>query len=156
MKKIVILPLFILLTVWLSAQEVVSSAGETQTVPGYEVSWTLGEAVIETVSDGTSVLTQGFHQSKIIVTAIDELLVSGLEIKVYPNPTAEFVNIHLSNIEEEPVYSLFDFSGKLLESKAISNTETRVNLNEYASGTYVLRLNQNFGQPLQTFKIMKK
>jgi len=93
MKTFLIIYFFFFAAFFVSSQEVVSSAGETQTIPGIEISWTIGEPVIETVSSGSSVLTQGFHQTKLTVTTIDELLFSDLELKVYPNPTSEFVII---------------------------------------------------------------
>ena len=48
----------------LSAQEIVSSNGDTQSAAGYELSWTVGEVVIETLIGGTNSLTQGFHQAE--------------------------------------------------------------------------------------------
>ena len=156
MKTIIILHLLVLATFFVSSQEVVSSAGETQTISGIEISWTIGEPVIETISSGSTVLTQGFHQSKLTVTAIDDVLISDFELKVYPNPTSEFVIIFANNPEDKSSYSLFDLNGKLLENKIISTSETRVNLKNYASGTYLLKLQYNSGQPLRTYKIVKK
>ena len=156
MKKIIILQLLVLATFLVSSQEVISSAGETNTISGYEICWTIGEPVIETISSGSTVLTQGFHQSKLTVTAINELSISDFELKVYPNPTSEFVVISANNMEEKSSYSLFDLSGKLLENKIISASETRINLKNYARGTYLLKLQYNPGQPLRTYKIVKK
>lgn len=157
MKKIILFfALFVFTVANIIAQEVVSTAGETQSISGYEISWTLGEPIIQTISSGSTILTQGFHQSKLTVTAIDELLVSDFGLKVYPNPTSEFIVIKINKLENNPAFSLYNLSGKLLQSQSIYATETQINLNEYASGTYLLKLNQEFNQPLQTFKIVKK
>ena len=157
MKKIFqFIAILTFLTPTVYAQEVVASAGETQTLTGYEVSWTIGEPVIETFSSGNTVLTQGFHQSKLIVTAIDEILFSDFELKVYPNPTSEYLIIQLNSPEKKPQYQLFDLSGKLLQNNSVTGTETRINLNEYASGTYLLKMSLDRNVPLQTFKIVKK
>lgn len=156
MKKLIPLPLLLLLTVWLPAQEVISVAGETQNISGYEISWTLGEPVIETVSTETTVLTQGFHQSKLTVTAIDELLVSDLELKVYPNPTTDFVIVHMGSTAINAGLSLFDFSGKLLQQYLLTEPDARLNLTAYASGTYILKIYQEDKTPVQSFKIIKR
>jgi len=156
MKTLLIIHFFVFVAFFVSAQEVVSSASETQKISGIEISWTIGESVIETISSGSTVLTQGFHQSKLTVTAIDELLSSDFELKVYPNPTSEFLIISSNKLDDKSNYSLFDLSGKLLENKTISASETRVSLKNYASGTYLLKLQYNPIQPLQTFKIVKK
>jgi hypothetical protein len=155
MKKIIILPFFILLSVWLSAQEVISTAGQTQSISGYEISWTLGEPVIATVTAGTTVLTQGFHQSKLTVTAIDEFPASDFEVTVFPNPTSDFVIVHLVPTTINAGLSLFEFSGKLLQQHLITESDTRVNLSGYASGTYILKLYQKDKTPVQSFKIIK-
>ena len=156
MKKIILTQLFFFFAIALFAQEVVSTAGETQKISGIEISWSLGEPVIETVSNGSAVLTQGFHQSKLSVTAIDELLFPDSDLKVYPNPTSELVTIHFSAPKKNLVYSLSDLTGRMLESKTLSTTETNINLKKYASGTYLLKINDKNAQSLQSFKIIKK
>ncbi|MEN8118488.1 MAG: T9SS type A sorting domain-containing protein [Bacteroidota bacterium] len=156
MKNIFIFIIIILSCLMANAQEVVSSAGETQSASGYEISWTIGEPVIETVTDGTNTLTQGFHQSKLTVTAINEFPVSEIGLKVYPNPTENFVHIHFSELIENVHYALYNNAGSLIENNTIRSTKTKLNLKQYASGQYILKLTQDTNQPLQTFKIIKK
>ena len=138
-----------------SAQEVVSSNGDTQSAAGYEVSWTVGEAVVATLIGGSNTLTQGFHQAKLTITAVSELLFPGLEIRVFPNPTQDFITIHFSEYVEDSRYSLYDFTGKLLENKLISSDDTEINMSKYASGQYILKLTNKSRQTIQTFKIIK-
>ena len=138
-----------------NAQEVVASAGETQKAADIELSWTLGETIIETAESGSSVLTQGFHQSKLVVTALDDII-ANFEVKVYPNPTSDFVIVNLDATKYDTQYALFDFSGKLLRQHPISETETRLDMIRYASGTYILKLLDDNSLPLQSFKIVKR
>ena len=154
MKTLFIIQLFLLAAFMVSAQELISSAGETKVISGIEISWSLGEPVIETVSGGATVLTQGFHQSKLTVTALEEI--ENLNLKVYPNPTSEFVVIQFSTPDKISSYSLFDLSGKLLDNSKINATTTYVNLNKLASGSYLLKIDDKNAQRLQTFKIIKK
>ncbi|MEN8251134.1 MAG: T9SS type A sorting domain-containing protein [Bacteroidota bacterium] len=156
MKRIFILYILILGCFILTAQEVVSSGGEAGTAAGYEISWTVGEPVIETVSDGTNTLTQGFHQTKLTVTSVNEFSISGIELKVFPNPTEDYVHIHISEVVEEVSYAIYNSLGSLVEKKEIISTKTKLNFTPYASGTYILRLNRNTNEPLQTFKIIKR
>ena len=156
MKIIILLIIILLIGVTISAQEVVSSGGETQSAAGYEISWTIGEPVIETFTGSSNILTQGFHQSKLTVTPITEFLKSNVELKVFPNPTNDFVLIQFNELIENSGYTLFSLTGKVLESKLITSTETRLNLKNYASGQYILKLTKNSTQPLQTFKIIKR
>ena len=46
-----------------SAQEVVSSQGETYSNANGSIDFTVGEVIINTGSSGTNDLTQGFHQT---------------------------------------------------------------------------------------------
>lgn len=152
--SIIILKLFLAGSL-VSAQQVVSSNGDSKSAAGVEVSWTVGEAVVETLVGSSNTLTQGFHQTKITVTALSELLFPGLEIKVYPNPTPEIITIHFSEYIENSSYFLFDLRGKLLENKIILSVDTEINMKNYASGQYILRLTDRSRQPIQTFKIIK-
>ena len=156
MKKIIIIFFVLLIGTTLSAQEVISSGGETQSASGYEISWTIGEPMIETFTGGSNILTQGFHQSKLTVTSLTENLYLDIKLKVFPNPTNDFVLIQFNELIENSGYSLFNLTGKVLESKLITSTETRLDLRNYASGQYILKLTKNSTKPLQTFKIIKR
>ena len=138
-----------------TAQKVVSANGGTATAAGTQVSWTIGEPITATVSDGTTTLTQGFQQSKLTVTAINDIQVAGVEIKVYPNPTSDFVTVHFSKVMEKPTYLLFDLSGRLIQQKKIESTDAKVDMTQFAGGSYFLKVNSG-QQPLQTFKIIKR
>ena len=151
---IIIFSLFVLNNSF--AQKAVSANGGTATAAGHTVSWTIGEPVIATVTDANNTLTQGFHQTKITVTAINDIQVSGVEIKVYPNPAQDFVTIYFSEPMEKTSYLLFDLSGKLLEQRNIEANEAKIDMRGFAGGSYILKLNHRGSQPLQTFKIVKR
>ena len=155
MKYSIIIPIFFLAGVMVSAQEVVSSNGDSKIAAGYEVSWTVGEAVIATMIGSTNTLTQGFQQTRLTVTAVTDLLYPGLEIKVFPNPTQEFITIRFSEYIEDTRYSLYDLRGKLIENKLINAADTEIDLKKYASGQYILKLTNKSRQAIQTFQIIK-
>jgi len=154
MKKIILFSIAMLIGLAISAQEVVSSGGESQSAAGLQLSWTLGEPVIETFSSGSIILTQGLHQSKLTATALTDLLFPGIELKVFPNPTQDFVTIHLNERLENTHYILFDLAGKILDTKKITNSETRLDMIEYPSGIYILKLYSN-QKAIQDFRVIK-
>lgn len=156
MKKIFIfIGLFIFMEM-ACAQEVISSAGETKQIPGYEISWTIGEPIIETYSSGTNTLTQGFHQTKLIITAIDDIRAQIPELKVYPNPASEFIIIHFSAETGKKEFTLYDLEGKAIKQDSFSNSETRIDVRSLAGGTYLLKIIMSESIQNQTFKIVKK
>jgi hypothetical protein len=138
-----------------SAQQVVSSNGDSKSAAGVEVSWTVGEAVIETILGSSNMLTQGFHQTKVTIIAVGEISIPELEIKVFPNPTQDFISVRFSEYIKGSRYFLYDFTGKLLENKLINTADTEVDLKKYASGQYILKLTNKSHQPIQTFQIVK-
>ncbi|MGM0619802.1 MAG: T9SS type A sorting domain-containing protein [Bacteroidota bacterium] len=156
MKKFIfILTILLNSVVYVSAQEVISAAGETKSAAEYEVSWTLGEPVIATGSSGNYSVTQGFHQPKLTVTST-QIFADDLTIEVYPNPTHEFVLIHSSQLLENAEYALFSLSGEKLMVGKITSKITKLNIESRASGSYLLKLSGENSRPLQTFKIVKR
>ena len=155
MKSLIIILILFLAGSVVSAQQVVSSNGDSKSAAGVEVSWTIGETVIETFVSDANTLTQGFHQTKLTITALSEILFPGLEIKVFPNPTQDFITIQFSEYIEDSRYSLYDFTGKLIENKLINSADTEINMEKYASGQYILKLTNKSRQAIQTFKIIK-
>ena len=155
MKYSIIILMLFLAGSMVSAQEVVSSNGDSKSAAGVEVSWTVGEAVVATLIGSSNTLTQGFHQTKLTITAVSELLLPGIEIKVFPNPTQDFITIHFSEYVEDSRYWLYDLRGKLIENKLINSADTEINMEKYASGQYILKLTNKLRQPIQTFQIIK-
>jgi len=156
MKKFIFtLTMLLSSVVYVSAQEVISAAGETKSTAEYEVSWTIGEPVIATGSSGSYSLTQGFHQPILSVTPT-EIFADDLNIEVYPNPAREFVTINSDQLLENAEYALFSLSGKKLMEGKIMNKTTKLSIENRASGSYLLKLTGENSRPLQTFKIVKR
>ncbi len=154
MKNFLVLFLMLFISE-LSAQEVFSSGGDTKTVAGHELSWTIGEPVRNTISGNKTIITQGFQQSKLLVTPISEITSSNIEIKVYPNPTHSFILIQVNKLPGKMCYRLYDSNSRLLQTKPITSEKTEVILKNYTEGIYFLKLFNNNNQPLQNFKILK-
>jgi hypothetical protein len=112
-------------------QNVVGTSGSYTENASGSVSWTIGEVIIETGTGGTHEATQGFHQSNIWVLGVEEL--SELEISIYPNPTSDFVNI---KTEGEVMLSIYDMSGRLINSYHLTEETNQINVDQYSRGTY--------------------
>lgn len=145
------------------AQQVISTAGNHSENDIVQLSWTIGEPVIFTLSNGSNILTQGMHQSKLIIDAIEEIGISGLEISAFPNPANEFVNLQVQQLlTEQPnemlkdiSFHLYDMNGKVLMQKQIVNIETIIQMNGYSPSTYFLKI--MIGKKIiKTFKIIKQ
>jgi len=134
---------FFLSGIAIQAQEVVSTAGSHGETTSGSLSWTVGEPVIETITDGTNTLTQGFQQSKLTVTAINDLKVSGIELSVYPNPTNSFLFIEVkTDKQRDLLLSLFDINGRLILQKKMAGNKQTIKMQNYKPGTYILKVMQ--------------
>ena len=91
-KKTLLAGVFISSISLLSAQEVISTQGDSYDNGTNTIDFTIGEPVIETVSDGTNDATQGFHQTNLTITNIEDLD-ANFSVNIYPNPTSEVINL---------------------------------------------------------------
>jgi hypothetical protein len=140
----------------LQAQQVLSSAGASATGVGVQLSWTIGEPVIETFTGTTAILTQGFHQSRLTVTAIDPTLFPELDLSVYPNPVSTSLQLQISGDRQlNLTYRLYNIEGKAILSKEIENFPEVIKMELFSSGTYLLKVFRDGTTPLKTFKVIK-
>ncbi|HQW22263.1 MAG TPA: T9SS type A sorting domain-containing protein [Bacteroidia bacterium] len=59
---------------------------------------------------------------------------------LYPNPALEFIKIHFNHFESYQA-TIFDLNGKILKKENLSGNEEQIlNLNEFASGIYFLKI----------------
>ncbi|MBN2775192.1 MAG: T9SS type A sorting domain-containing protein [Prolixibacteraceae bacterium] len=137
------------------AQNVVANSGGHFESPQLQISWTLGEPIIETIGAGDYILTQGFHQSILTVTAIENIPELQVEIKAYPNPVTTKVNLSVNSDNfQDWTYSLYNAEGKLLVSKNINTGITEIPMQMYVASNYILQVKQN-NRELKSFKIVK-
>lgn len=163
MKK-VLLPIAILIlwSVGISAQKVypqiLSSAGNSNQTNTMTIEWTLGELSITTISGPTTMITQGFHQPRYVITALDEILETLGKINVYPNPTTDIVYMEMAFDKVRSVQvGLTDLSGKLLFKKKYvgQNMHESVSFGNLPNGSYIMNFILDDNNSKQTFKILK-
>ena len=146
-----------------SAQEVVSSQGETYSNANGSIDFTVGEVIINTGSNGTNDLTQGFHQTNWNFLGVEDFA-PDYQATIFPNPTQDVLNIKTS-VFENVTYTLYDAQGKLVMQNILSAEQTPIQVSQLAPGSYSLELifeNSNNG-PLssskgpkrKTFKLVK-
>lgn len=152
-KKLLPIGLF-LLVASVNAQEVISTQGDSYSNGINTIDYTIGELVIETVSDGTNDLTQGFHQTLLTITNVEDLDVN-FSVSIFPNPASDRVNLTIENYQGL-TFRLFDVSGKLLSQAVLTEARTSINVEEYPKGMYLLTLTQQKDKKIKTYQIIKK
>jgi hypothetical protein len=137
------------------APQVVASAGDHYVAVGVQLSWTTGESMIDTYTAGGSMITQGFHQTQLTITAVEEQNPHNLQVSIYPNPTSEQLTISIPENENDMTMNLFDMNGKLILSEQLSGTEKRLNVSALADAYYILQLQSEAINYSSTHKIQK-
>ena len=152
MKKRTLFLFSLLSTIAVSAQEVVSTQGDSYSNTSANINFTIGEVVINTGTNGTNELTQGFHQTNWNFVGMEDYS-PGFKASVFPNPTSEVLNIRTSSFENVR-YTLYNAQGKLLIQEILSAEQTPIQVGQLAPGSYSIILN-NQTQNLKTFKLIK-
>jgi hypothetical protein len=153
MKKNTLVLFSLFATLPVSAQEVVSTQGDSYSNASGSVDFTIGEVVINTGTDGTSDLTQGFHQTNWNFLGLEDFA-PNYEAIIFPNPTEDVLNIRTSTFENV-TYTLYDAMGKLVMQNILTAEQTPIQVSQLAPGAYSLTLN-TATQNLKTFKLVKQ
>lgn len=114
------------------------------------LSWTAGELFVKTLETNNYILTQGFQQNTLTITATRQPRLP-LEVKVFPNPAhnrliAEFSRPMPSRLQ------LFNLQGILLLKKRSTEKQVTLELGHLPAGAYLLRIT-NDDHKEQHFKI---
>lgn len=167
MKKLLFTILTAVCFTSLSAQvtlgtQAVSAAGDY-----YSGSWgslsvnIAGEPVIETISGGNAVFTQGFEQPKFKGTGIISLPANAPTISLFPNPTSDAVNLAFNLTQGGKLaYRLFDMSGRELSGTAKNSqpgqqTE-QLDLSNLSQGLYMLNIIFEANDNTKSFSVVKR
>ena len=131
-----------------TSPNLLSSAGaslEGWGLTSLKMDFSIGEIVINTCTSDDFIITQGFHQQNIYMSALNEDL--NVELSIFPNPTTSIINIDMKGIDLFPVQIyILDVTGKQWRAtdSLYKNTHT-ISLEGLAEGIYFLILeNKNY------------
>lgn len=143
-QKVNIFVLFFLTVFTTHGQELVSSSGGFYSNSNGSLAWSVGEAIIATISDGSDTLTQGFHQSRYTFTIMNESDEDGVSVKVFPNPsTDEFAIDIVCHHFEGLRFTMSDQHGKLIIEGTIHAKTTIVDMRDLSAQIYFLSVFKN-------------
>lgn len=136
-------------------QQLIGSSGETFKNTHYQLDWSVGEVITESFTGSQNTLTQGFHQGKYTITALEQAKNLQFEITAFPNPATDFVILKIESQKLDDLsYLLTDVNGKILQDRKIESNQQQINLSGIAAGAYFLNVKAN-KKPVKTFKIKK-
>ncbi|MCE4565545.1 T9SS type A sorting domain-containing protein [Maribellus sp. CM-23] len=137
-------------------QSVTAASGAYLQGKNITVSYTLGETIITTLEKPDLKITQGFHQTNLLVTAIDELEKLAVKIEAYPNPVRDNLNLVLSEmLPAETSYELYNSFGSLIIRRKLDALNTKISFQNLGPAVYILKVHRG-ATTLKTFKIIKR
>ena len=139
-----------------NAQELIATSGDYSETAIGSLSWSIGEPIIENAFNSDIILTQGFNQSKLTVTAINEMIGLEMNISVYPNPTSDYLSIEANTDQQKEFQiNLYDLSGKLILQKDFFTGKETINMQEFKPAIYILKICTN-NTNIKTYKVIKQ
>ncbi len=149
-RSIYLLMLTLLQAVCLNAQSIgpatLNASGGSATMGAAVFEWSVGEmTLVSSFVNSGIIVTQGILQPVEVTLGVAATTVLPGEIRVFPNPASDVVNIQCSALNAESLsWKLFDMSGKELNSQKIVVTSGQatgtVDLSSVAAAIYILEV----------------
>lgn len=146
---------FLFISNFVGAQEVFSVQGNDDQGNGLQLSWTIGEPIIETTTHGKLTLTQGFHQPYMTVERVEHTDFLELSVEVYPNPTIGRVNIQVIQENPDLTLEILDATGRRKLISKYKQNQLDIDVSRFASGLYLLSLYDKNSNKKAVFKLEK-
>ena len=139
-------------------RDVTGVAGTTDSLQNLVVSWTIGECVTGKSSMDHYLVSQGFHQGMYKITSIEQPDKTSTQIKVYPNPTSNVVNIEftLPGSHERWCYLLTNAEGQVLQmEESIMKNKQKIDLSRFNSNVMYLIITDPSSYGHWSYKLIK-
>lgn len=130
-------------------QNVIGTSGGTEHQATHQTSWTIGEVITETCSVETLTLTQGFQQGNLAISWIGEDIPAEFQIKAYPNPVNDIINIEL--YKPGLGYQVINVKGRVIQNGIFFSVQDQIDFVDIPSGIYFLKV-----EDYKTHKIVKQ
>ena len=136
---------------------VLASAGGSVTDSGANISYTVGEVAVQTLTATGVSFGQGFHNGTLDIVGNTEEL-AGWQLLVYPNPTSQVVYVEYQAqwLDSILTAEIWDLQGRRLirPSLLLAFGKNALDVRHLPSDTYLLRLSDPDGNHA-TVKIVK-
>lgn len=89
--------------------------------------------------------TLNYNQKTIIKETEDDNLLIKSEIRIYPNPTKDYITIEMTNFPDElqGLIVISDLQGRIIYKTTQIKQKTIIDLSKYTYGNYILHITVN-------------
>ncbi len=113
---------------------------------------------------GTAHLRYTVYVNNTVMDSVDIIINSTLsapsiskeavDVTVYPNPVANYLNINASGIDENIRVQITDVLGKEVYDETVASTK-KIDVSDFKNGVYIVAVSEN-GKPIKTKRIVVK
>ncbi len=135
-------------------QQVIGTTGGHSTSANSQLDWTMGETIISTQSNNDNILTQGFHQTRLNITSVDDFA-DQIKFEVFPNPTPDKLVINGSNLSKQYSIKVYSTTGSLLQTHTYNMLNNTLDFSAYERGQYLVVIETKDLMERYTFRIIK-
>ena len=141
-------------TINMTAQEHVLSSGLESASTTGKVSYSVGLIHYKEASGigGSTAIGAQIPNEVSELLSIDDF--NSLTIQVFPNPTENFLNVHLTSVDDLS-YQFIDLSGREVLLGTINNLQSQIELSSLESSIYIFNILRN-NSIIKSYKISKK
>ena len=121
----------------------------------FEITWTAGEPLFETVSTEQNILTQGFNQTVRVVEEITAVEEYGPDLAVFPNPASMFLTIRFP-VDMQPPFlvRLVSLEGRAWYLAEVHDIKETIDVSGLPDGVYVLKITDGQSRFQKIFKVV--
>ena len=154
-----LLPVFSVAQDYSLCMQVIGSTGKAATRDGMHFTYTVGEAVVTTLTGGVNKMTQGFHQYDVcaVVSTHDVDLVAW-NIEVFPNPATDLLTVRFAAEKSNALnLSVFTTLGQavLTNQKLTQPDGSLLDCSQWQPGIYLLLLSDPATGAAATVRVVK-
>lgn len=140
----------------LHAQQAPVNAGGELTGSGGSASYSIGQVTTSYESSSTHTMNAGVQQPyEWFVVSVQEQPGISIQLNVYPNPTADLLTISIEPFTDDYSFELVNELGQQLIVGKLIDAKTTLQLRDYPTATYYLRIKNVRGGP-SIFKLIKQ
>lgn len=135
-----------------------AAAGGSQSPAGLCISWTFGQAFVDTAVGNNLSVRQGFQQPETTAAchSVSTLDAEHWTILLFPNPTNDVFYIQMpSDYDGQFMAQLFDGYGQLVLEKKMNNGDSSISLGHLPQAFYFLQILEQKTGGRHHFKIFK-
>lgn len=132
------------------SQTLFSNGGNSNDV----VTYSIGEPFIGYVNNPSNQITVGFHQTKLLVTGLEESEFQK-PIMVFPNPTTSELYVQIENNAEPLQINILNAEGKIIAQQNMETDLTQISFEPMEAGIYFIQIIDKQTNSFKTHKIIK-